>query len=76
VAGNTQVFQKDEAPNVYGTVVLKNLYWPGWITIGYVPYFLFRKQASLISTWAMATNGRSQVGTNTKTPLWPKKQKT
>jgi hypothetical protein len=34
--GVSQVFQKDEASNVYGAVVLKNLYWPGWVTVGYV----------------------------------------
>jgi hypothetical protein len=36
VIGDTQVFQKDEASSVYGVAVLKNLYWPGWVTVGYV----------------------------------------
>lgn len=36
--GVSQVFQKDEASNVYGAVVLKNLYWPGWVTLGYVTF--------------------------------------
>lgn len=46
VAGDNQVFQKDEAPHVYGVVVLKNIYWPGWTTIGYVPHLIFRKEDS------------------------------
>ena len=34
--GDTQVFTKDEASLVYGVSVLRNIYWPGWVTIGYV----------------------------------------
>ena len=34
--GNPQVFAKDDVNNVYGVAVLRNIFWPGWTTIGYV----------------------------------------
>jgi hypothetical protein len=39
--GNNQVFPKDEAQNVYAVAVLKNVLWPGWVTIGYVLLFIY-----------------------------------
>lgn len=37
------MFNKDEATLVYAVVGLKNVHWPGWLTIGYVIGGLFRK---------------------------------
>ena len=34
--GDGQVFQQGEANCVYGVVSLRNIYWPGWVTVGYV----------------------------------------
>lgn len=36
VVGDSQVFTKDDASLVYAVTVLRNIYWPGWTTIGYV----------------------------------------
>lgn len=36
VFGNPQIFTKDDANLVYGVVGLRNIFWPGWTTIGYV----------------------------------------
>lgn len=41
--GDSQVFTKDEGNLVYGVTVLRNIYWPGWVTIGYVMKYFIQK---------------------------------
>jgi hypothetical protein len=50
LVGDTQVFQKDEGVSVYGAVTLRNLYWPGWVTVANVIFCLSRKAVLLTIT--------------------------
>jgi hypothetical protein len=36
VVGDSQVFTKEDANLVYAVIALRNIFWPGWLTIGYV----------------------------------------
>lgn len=54
LVGDTQVFQKDEGSSVYGAVTIKNLYWPGWVTVANVVVIPFRKVDSPITIPALA----------------------
>ena len=47
IAGDSQVFQKEEAANVYAVAVFKNVLWPGWVTIGYVLIILLLERRLL-----------------------------
>ncbi len=62
VLGDNQIFQKEEAANVYGIVVLKNLFWPGWVTLGYVLILLIRKEDLQTTILDMVTRLHSQLG--------------
>ena len=46
--GDIQIFSKEESQLVYGVTVLKNIYWPGWVVVGYVALPLFRKEGTAI----------------------------
>lgn len=61
--GNPQVFAKDDVNNVYGVAVLRNIFWPGWTTIGYVLSNLYRKMDSLTFMSEMGSNSFSHLGT-------------
>ena len=73
VTGDSQVFQKDEANSVYGVTVLKNVLWPGWVTVGYVLIYLFRKEASAVYMLVMGTSGHKTTGAPTTTAALGKK---
>lgn len=54
VVGDSQVFVKEESNLVYGVVVLRNVYWPGWVTVGYVHLLVMdRKMGIVICTLEM-----------------------
>ena len=66
MVGDNQVFQKDETSSVYAVVVLKNVFWPGWITIGYVFIYSFRKEDFVTITQVMVISGLKVLGVNMK----------
>jgi 2-polyprenyl-6-methoxyphenol hydroxylase-like FAD-dependent oxidoreductase len=75
VVGDSQVFQKEEASSVYAVVALRSVHWPGWVTVGYVPFSRLSKEDSAAFMQAMATRAPSPPGVPTTPPTWQRRQR-
>lgn len=72
--GDSQVFNQGEGSVGYGVVVIKNIFWPGWVTIGYVFIPLFRKEDLLIFTMDLVINQFNLHIVLLKTKIYKKKE--